>query len=82
MIKKDFLNEFIQQASQLLPGNQSRDELQKSLQVLAQSTLAKLDLVTRDEFDAQCEVLARTRAKLDAMEQELKTLNDRLESGV
>lgn len=81
MIKKDFLNEFIQQASQLMPGNQSRDELQKSLQVLAQSTLAKLDLVTRDEFDAQREVLARTRAKLDALEKELETLSERLENG-
>lgn len=80
MIKKDFLNEFIHQASQLLPGNQSREELQKSLQVLAQSTLAKLDLVTREEFDAQREVLARTRAKLEALEKQLQRLNEQVEN--
>jgi BMFP domain-containing protein YqiC len=40
----------------------------KELQLTLQSTLAKLNLVTREEFDAQAAVLQRTRQKLEALE--------------
>ena len=40
----------------------------RELQVALQSALAKLNLVTREEFDAQTAVLQRTRAKLEALE--------------
>ena len=53
-------------SDQLLP--------KRELHIALQSALAKLDLVTREEFDAQTAVLARTRAKLDALEQTLKPL--------
>jgi hypothetical protein len=79
MLKPDFLNEFMEQAGQILPGAKTRDEIQKSLQVIAQSTLAKLDLVTRDEFDSQTEVLRRTRLKIDELEQRLKELSAQLD---
>ena len=79
--KLEFVNEFFEQASKMLPGAEARDELQKSLNVLAQSTLAKLDLVTREEFDAQRQVLEKTRAKVKALESEIKALSEQAEQG-
>ncbi len=40
----------------------------RELQIALQSALSKLNLVTREEFDAQTAVLQRTRAKLEALE--------------
>jgi len=44
-----------------------QEDLHRSFQATLQSALDRLDLVTREEFDVQREVLARTRAKLDAL---------------
>jgi BMFP domain-containing protein YqiC len=43
-------------------------DIEKNLRAALGSLFAKLDLVTREEFDVQREVLARTRAKLQALE--------------
>ena len=45
-----------------------RDDLQANFKSVLQSGLAKLDLVTRQEFDVQAGVLRRTRDKLEALE--------------
>lgn len=47
----------------------------RELQIALQSVLARLDLVTREEFDAQTAVLQRTRQKLEQLEQELEKLS-------
>ncbi|MDR2875812.1 MAG: accessory factor UbiK family protein [Methylobacillus sp.] len=52
-------------------------DLEKNLQALLRGVFAKLDLVTREEFDAQTEVLHRARAQLDALEQRLSGLEAR-----
>lgn len=49
-------------------------DLEKNLRALMQSALGRLDLVTREEYDVQREVLARTRAKLEALEAKLAEL--------
>jgi ubiquinone biosynthesis accessory factor UbiK len=46
----------------------------RELHIALQAALARLDLVTREEFDAQTAVLQRTRQKLEALEQELARL--------
>lgn len=51
-------------------------DLEKNLRVLMRSAFARLDLVTREEFDAQCQVLARTRAKLEALQAKLDKLEN------
>jgi BMFP domain-containing protein YqiC len=43
-------------------------DLEKNLKALMSQGFAKLDLLTREEFDVQTEVLARTRAKLEQLE--------------
>jgi BMFP domain-containing protein YqiC len=77
-MKKDFVSEFFDQASKMLPPMPSRDELQKSLHAVAQSTLSKLELVTREEFDAQTAVLERTRTRLEQLEKQLQQLSEEL----
>jgi BMFP domain-containing protein YqiC len=51
-----------------------RRDLEQNFKGVLQSQLAKLDLVTREEFDVQASVLKRTREKLAALEQRLAQL--------
>lgn len=46
-------------------------DLENNFKAVLQSGLAKLDLVTRQEFDVQAGVLRRTREKLEALEKRL-----------
>jgi BMFP domain-containing protein YqiC len=43
-------------------------DIEKNMRALLTQGFAKLDLVTREEFDVQTQVLARTREKLDKLE--------------
>ncbi len=52
------------------------EDLERNVKSLLQTGLAKMDLVTRDEFDVQVAVLARTREKLEALEARLAKLQD------
>ncbi|AYA42089.1 accessory factor UbiK family protein [Xenorhabdus nematophila] len=56
------------------------DDVEKKLRTVLQSQLSKLDLVNREEFDIQTQVLLRTREKLAAVEQRLNELEARLAS--
>ena len=50
----------------------------RELQIYLQTLLAKMDLVTREEFDAQTAVLQRTRAKLEVLEQRCAEMEQKL----
>lgn len=47
---------------------QMRDDAEKNIRAAMTSTFNKLDLVTREEFEVQSQVLLRTREKLEALE--------------
>jgi len=51
-----------------------QQDLEKNLHATLQSAFSKLDLVTREEFEVQSTLLARTRAKLDALEAQIAVL--------
>ncbi|MEX0975745.1 MAG: accessory factor UbiK family protein [Woeseia sp.] len=51
-----------------------RDELEQNFRSVLRSSLGKLDLVTREEFEVQQMVLARTREKLEALEGRLQAM--------
>jgi len=53
-----------------------REDLEGNFRSVLQTSLAKLDLVTRDEFEIQEAVLAKTRSKLEALEARLKEIED------
>ena len=66
-------------ADSVPPGLTSvRQEFERNIRTLVQSALAKMELVTREEFDVQKAVLARTRSKLEALEQQVVVLEERL----
>ena len=51
-----------------------QQDLETNFRAVLRSSLGKLDLVTRDEFDTQTKVLERTRSKLEALEEKVKEL--------
>ena len=78
MIDLSHIDDLARRLSSLVPPGlrESREELQENFKAVLQSGLARLDLVTREEFDVQRAVLLRTREKLDALEQRLAELAD------
>ncbi|MDQ3511968.1 MAG: accessory factor UbiK family protein [Pseudomonadota bacterium] len=61
-------------------ANDVRDELQQNFKSVLQSGLAKLDLVTREEFEVQRAVLLRTREKLDQLQRAVADLESQIDS--
>lgn len=53
------------------------EDVEKKIRQVLQSQLSRLDLVSREEFDVQTQVLLRTREKLTALEQRLSELESR-----
>jgi len=49
-------------------------DVEKNFKTILQGSFAKMDLVTREEFDVQVEVLKRSREKLDKMEKQVEQL--------
>lgn len=82
MIDLSHLDELARRLSSLVPPGlrEGREELQENFKAVLQSGLAKLDLVTREEFEVQREVLLRTRAKLESLERALTDLEAQLEA--
>ena len=62
-----FLDELNKKVSDLIAASPAKD-VEKNLWALMSSAFSRIDLVTREEFDIQQEVLKRTREKLDQME--------------
>jgi ubiquinone biosynthesis accessory factor UbiK len=54
-----------------------RDDLEQNFQSVLRAGLGKLDLVSREEFEVQQAVLQRTREKLEALEERLKTVESK-----
>ena len=53
------------------------DDVEKKIRQVLQSQLTSLDLVSREEFDVQTQVLLRTREKLALLEQRISDLESR-----
>ena len=70
MLDPKHLDDLAQRLAGSLPkGLQAlQSDINRNLRATVEATLAKLDLVTREEFDVQAAVLARTREKLSALE--------------
>jgi len=81
---QEILNTIHEQVSQLLPDatKSAQDDLSANLKIVVGSIVAKLDLVSRDEFDAQQLVLERTREKLEQLEKDFADLESRLGSNL
>jgi len=78
MDKTSFLDELQARLASVIEQTPAAD-LQKNLKALLTQQFAKLELVTREEFDTQSRVLARARSKLDELEQRLAKLEQQEE---
>jgi BMFP domain-containing protein YqiC len=79
-IKPPSIGDFFEQVQGMLGDGGLKTEVDKGVKSLAQSALGKLDMVSRDEFDNQAEILRRTRARVEELEQEVAALAAELES--
>ncbi len=70
------IDNFIKQVLDNLPVEltQIKQDMEKNLKVTISNSFSKMDLVTREEFDVQAALLARTRVLLEEMEQKVEQL--------
>lgn len=73
MLDPKILEDFGAKMSALLANSPARD-IEKNAKAAISGVFAKLDLVTREEFDVQAQVLARTREKLTQLEARVEAL--------
>ena len=83
MIDSNTLNDLTQKISRLLPPELDtlKQDLEKNIRAVLQSAFQKLDLVTREEFEVQSELLIRTREKLEMLEKKLAEMEQNHKSG-
>jgi len=75
MINKQFFEDLSQQIARLLPQAEAAgDEVKKTVNAALQKGFASLDLLTREEFDAQAAALARAEERLAQLEQQMAQL--------
>jgi BMFP domain-containing protein YqiC len=73
MIKKESLKEISDKIRELIK-NSPIEDIEENINALLKSMFTKMDLITREEFDVQTEVLKKTRLKLEMLEKKLDQL--------
>ena len=77
MNMNSFFTDLQGKINQAIDSSPAKD-LEKNVKAMMTQGFSKLDLVTREEFDIQAQVLAKTRAKLEALELRMSDLETRL----
>ncbi|KAF0814845.1 hypothetical protein IGB42_00900 [Andreprevotia sp. IGB-42] len=80
MLKEKFFDEIAAKVSDAIANSPAKD-VEKNVRAMMGSAFTKLDLVTREEFDIQQDVLARTRETLTALEARVAALENKLLAG-
>ncbi|WP_342220090.1 ubiquinone biosynthesis accessory factor UbiK [Rickettsiella endosymbiont of Miltochrista miniata] len=80
MFDTKFIDDTVKRLGESLPPglNKFKKDLEKNFRAILQSMFAKFDLVTREEFDVQKKVLAKTRIKITALEKQIASLENHL----
>jgi BMFP domain-containing protein YqiC len=73
MTRSTFFNDLQSKIGQVFENSPAKD-LEKNVKAMLSQGFSRLDLVAREEFDVQTQVLAKTRAKVDALEARLAEL--------
>ena len=73
MLNQQFADEISAKVREILASSPARD-IEKNMRAMLATMFARLDLVTRHEFDVQTEILTRTRDKLAQLEVKLAAL--------
>ncbi len=77
MDRTNFFDDLQSKINQALENSPAKD-IEKNVKAMLTQGFSKLDLVTREEFDVQTQVLAKTRAKLEALEARVTELEAQL----
>jgi BMFP domain-containing protein YqiC len=77
MDMNSFFNDLQGKINQAIESSPAKD-IEKNVKAMMTQGFSKLDLVTREEFDIQNQVLAKTRAKLEALELRVQQLEESL----
>ncbi|WP_077530248.1 accessory factor UbiK family protein [Vreelandella utahensis] len=77
---QDLFSELRGQLDQFMPdmARVARDDVEQHVRMAVTSVIDRLDLVTREEFDAQSAVLTRTREKVEALEKRVAELEEQV----
>ncbi len=80
MHKQKKSGDYVQDIFKLLPEDirRHKDDLKKNIQAAVNAGLVKMDLVTREEYDIQTELLSNTRALADELEDRISKLESQL----
>lgn len=80
MIDPKVIDELARRVAEVVPPGLRvlQQDMEKNFRAAMQAAFARMELVTREEFDVQTQVLARTRARLEALEQRVAELEARL----
>jgi ubiquinone biosynthesis accessory factor UbiK len=73
----DFFQDFQSRMSDWLKHSPAKD-VERNVKAMLSQGFSKLDLVTREEFDTQTQVLVRTRARLEELERRVAELEQKL----
>jgi ubiquinone biosynthesis accessory factor UbiK len=79
MDMNNFFNDLQGKINQAIENSPAKD-IERNVKAMMTQGFSKLDLVTREEFDIQAQVLAKTRAKLEALELRVAELEAKLAS--
>ncbi len=79
MDKPNFFNDLQSKINQALENSPAKD-IEKNVKAMMSQGFSKLDLVTREDFEVQTQVLAKTRAKLEALEARVAELEAQLKN--
>ena len=79
MDNNNFFNDLQNKINQALEKSPAKD-IEKNVKAMLSQGFAKMDLVTREEFEVQTQVLAKTRAKLEELEARVTELETQLKS--
>jgi BMFP domain-containing protein YqiC len=80
MTNQPNIEELTRRMMELLPASAEvlQEDVKKNLKAVLNAAFARMDLVTREEFDVQTQLLARTRERLEAMERQMAQLEAEL----
>lgn len=80
---QDFFAQLQGQFSQFVPdmARAAREDFEAQARATVMTVLSRLELVTRDEFDAQQAVLMKTREKVEALEKRVEMLENEAPKG-
>lgn len=80
MINAKVIDELTKRLSNALPpgANVLKEDMEKNVRSVLHAAFSKMDLVTREEFEVQAQVLQRSRTKLEALEKKVSELEQAL----